>query len=319
MRYRRLRAGRHCPGCHSNRNCDPYPNGDCNRDRHSFGNSHPHADRDRHRNCDSDAFDCDRYCNCDAKFNFPTATATAAFTATSTPTSTGTVGLATATATKTATRTSRSLDGHSYRDEPPRRPRQPLRPSTRNCHPDRDRNRIADPNRDRHSNQDANCHRDRYLHEHTDPDCHRDAGRRAHSAMPKKLNLQASPHATASTVITIRNTGTGRLIANVGAAKPPFTEISGGSGIVIDAGASHQLTIVYSPTAKGLERSDRDNEHRCQSEEGDQGEAQGQVEVDRRPLMRVLFRWHHRERYLERHAVLRLRARRAIDAAALRP
>ena len=68
---------------------------------------------------------------------------------------------------------------------------------------------------------------------------------------PRKLNLHASPHATASAIITISNTGTGPLTANVGAAKPPFTEISGGSGIVIDAGASHQVTIVYSPTAKG--------------------------------------------------------------------
>ena len=68
---------------------------------------------------------------------------------------------------------------------------------------------------------------------------------------PTKLNLHALPNATASAVITISNTGTGPLIANVSAAKSPFTEISGGSGIVIDAGASHQLTIVYSPTAKG--------------------------------------------------------------------
>jgi len=63
--------------------------------------------------------------------------------------------------------------------------------------------------------------------------------------------MQASPNATTSAVITISNTGTGPLIANVGAAKQPFTEVSGGSGIVIDAGASHQLTIIYSPTAKG--------------------------------------------------------------------
>jgi hypothetical protein len=68
---------------------------------------------------------------------------------------------------------------------------------------------------------------------------------------PLKLNLHASPLATASAVITISNTGTGPLIATVSAAKPPFTEISGGSGIVIEAGASHRLTIVYSPNAKG--------------------------------------------------------------------
>ena len=59
--------------------------------------------------------------------------------------------------------------------------------------------------------------------------------------------------ATASASITISNTGTGPLTANVTAPKhnPPFTEIGGGSEIVIDAGGNYEVTIVYSPTKKG--------------------------------------------------------------------
>ena len=59
--------------------------------------------------------------------------------------------------------------------------------------------------------------------------------------------------ATASATITIANTGTGPLEANVTAPKhsPPFTEIGGASGIWIGPGDSVKVTIVYSPTKKG--------------------------------------------------------------------
>jgi hypothetical protein len=69
----------------------------------------------------------------------------------------------------------------------------------------------------------------------------------------KSLSLSALPNATASASITITNNGTGPLTANVTAPKhnPPFTEIGGGSGILIDAGKSGEVTIVYSPTKKG--------------------------------------------------------------------
>jgi hypothetical protein len=60
--------------------------------------------------------------------------------------------------------------------------------------------------------------------------------------------------ATASAAFTISNTGTGPLTANVTAPtqNPPFSELGGGSGIVIGAGGNHQVTIVYSPTSKGV-------------------------------------------------------------------
>jgi len=57
----------------------------------------------------------------------------------------------------------------------------------------------------------------------------------------------------ATETITISNTGTGPLTANVTAPKhdpPPFTEVSGGSGIVIGLGAHHDVMIVYSPRKK---------------------------------------------------------------------
>jgi len=59
--------------------------------------------------------------------------------------------------------------------------------------------------------------------------------------------------ATASATITISNTGTGPLEANVTAPKhsPPFIEKGEGSGIVIEPGSSVKMTIVYSPTKKG--------------------------------------------------------------------
>jgi hypothetical protein len=73
------------------------------------------------------------------------------------------------------------------------------------------------------------------------------------SVNPKKVKLNASPAATASAIITIANTGTGPLTANVTAPKhtPPFTETEGGSGILIGPGLNHQVIIVYSPTKKG--------------------------------------------------------------------
>ena len=73
------------------------------------------------------------------------------------------------------------------------------------------------------------------------------------SVNPKKLNLKALPMATASATITIANTGTGPLEANVTAPKhsPPFIEMGGGSGIWIGPGDRVEVTIVYSPTKKG--------------------------------------------------------------------
>ena len=58
---------------------------------------------------------------------------------------------------------------------------------------------------------------------------------------------------TASATITIANTGTGPLEANVTAPKhsPPFVEMGGGSGMWIGPGDSVKVTIVYSPTKKG--------------------------------------------------------------------
>jgi FG-GAP-like repeat len=73
------------------------------------------------------------------------------------------------------------------------------------------------------------------------------------SVNPKKLNLKALPTATVSATITIANTGTGPLEANVTVPKhsPPFSETGGGSGIWIGPGGSVDVTIVYSPTKKG--------------------------------------------------------------------
>jgi hypothetical protein len=59
--------------------------------------------------------------------------------------------------------------------------------------------------------------------------------------------------ATASASITISNSGTGPLTANISAPKhsPPFTELGGGSGITIGPGSSQVVTIVYAPTKAG--------------------------------------------------------------------
>jgi len=37
---------------------------------------------------------------------------------------------------------------------------------------------------------------------------------------------------------------------------PPFTELDGGSGIAIGAGANHEVIIVYSPAVKGSTSDD---------------------------------------------------------------
>jgi hypothetical protein len=73
------------------------------------------------------------------------------------------------------------------------------------------------------------------------------------SVNPKKVKLNASPAATASAIITIGNTGTGPLTAKVTAPKhaPPFTEVEGGSGILIGPGLNHQVIIVYTPMKEG--------------------------------------------------------------------
>ena len=73
------------------------------------------------------------------------------------------------------------------------------------------------------------------------------------SVSRKTLSLSAVPGATASGTITIGNTGTGLLTANITAPKhsPPFTELGGGSGITIGPGSSDKVTIVFSPTRKG--------------------------------------------------------------------
>ena len=73
------------------------------------------------------------------------------------------------------------------------------------------------------------------------------------SVSRKTLSLSAVPDATASGTITIGNTGTGLLTANITAPKhsPPFTELGGGSGITIGPGGSDKVTIVFSPTKKG--------------------------------------------------------------------
>ena len=69
---------------------------------------------------------------------------------------------------------------------------------------------------------------------------------------PHSLSFRASPNASASGSITISNTGTGRLHANVGAPKhnPPLSELGGGA-IEIDPNNSQNVIVVYSPTKKG--------------------------------------------------------------------
>src|SRR5208337_4869381 len=73
------------------------------------------------------------------------------------------------------------------------------------------------------------------------------------TATPTPTATGGTPTATASGSITISNTGTGPLTANATAPShnPPFSELDGGSGITIDAGATHEVIIEYSPTSKG--------------------------------------------------------------------
>jgi predicted outer membrane repeat protein len=171
----------------------------------------------------------------------PTSTATATRTATGTPTSTGT-GAATPTGTATTTRTATPTATRTATA---------TQTATRTATPTATATGSSTPTATVTPTTTATATATATTTRTATPTGTATPGGGRISVMPKKLNLQASPHATASAVITISNTGTGPLIANVSAAKSPFTEISGGSGIVIDAGASHQLTIVYSPTAKG--------------------------------------------------------------------
>ncbi len=69
---------------------------------------------------------------------------------------------------------------------------------------------------------------------------------------PTKLNLAASPMATASAIIAITNIGTGPLTGNVGMVKhsPPLTE-TGAGAFTLNAGMHENVTVVYSPTSKG--------------------------------------------------------------------
>ena len=72
------------------------------------------------------------------------------------------------------------------------------------------------------------------------------------SANPKTLVLSAAPGATASASITINNTGTGILKANVTMPKHSvLTELGGGNGISINPSGTHSVTIVFSPKVKG--------------------------------------------------------------------
>jgi sugar lactone lactonase YvrE len=73
------------------------------------------------------------------------------------------------------------------------------------------------------------------------------------SVSPKTLTLSAAPGATASGSITISNSGHGNLTANVTSPKhsPILTELGGGNGILIGPNGTHNVTIMFSPTAKG--------------------------------------------------------------------
>lgn len=70
---------------------------------------------------------------------------------------------------------------------------------------------------------------------------------------PKSLALSAAPSATASVEITISNTGTGMLIANVSAPhhNPPLSETGGGNNIAIAPSTMHPVTITFAPTRNG--------------------------------------------------------------------
>ena len=151
-----------------------------------------------------------------------TATATSTSSRTATPTATGTSGTPTPTATPTPTTTSTS---------------------SRTATPTATASRTATSTATATSTSSRTA----------TPTATATPGGGRISVSPKKLNLNAIPMATASATITIANTGTGPLEANVTAPRhsPPFTEAGEGSGIVIEPGNSVKMTIVYSPTKKG--------------------------------------------------------------------
>ena len=62
---------------------------------------------------------------------------------------------------------------------------------------------------------------------------------RTYCGKQEDIELERAPNATASATITIHNTGTGPLTANVTAPKhsPPFAELGGGNGIMIGPAA----------------------------------------------------------------------------------
>jgi len=154
--------------------------------------------------------------------NTATQTATSTSSRTATPTATGTSGTPTATATSSPTATATST-------------------SSRTAAPTATASNTATATATSTSSRTAT------------PTSTATPGGGRISVNPKKLNLKALPMATVSATITIANTGTGPLEANVTAPKhsPPFTETGGGSGIWIGPGDSVEVTIVYSPTKKG--------------------------------------------------------------------
>ena len=245
-------------------------------------NSDPHAHRDRHGNCDCDRyFNCDHYGNCDAKLNRD--------------------GDSHRDQHADFVRYGRSdshshCDGDSNRDSDGHLNRDEHRDSNRHsdrdqdCHPDRDGNWNVDANRDRYANQDDNCHRDRYLHGHGDSDCHRDAGRRTHlgdAEKAKPAGVPARDSVRSNHDPKHRHWPANRRRRCSGAA------VHGDQRRKRDrnrCGRKPSTDNRLLAHCEGIvERSDRDNERRRQSEEGDQGEAQGQVEIDGRSLSADAF------------------------------
>jgi uncharacterized repeat protein (TIGR03803 family) len=79
--------------------------------------------------------------------------------------------------------------------------------------------------------------------------------------VPKKLTLTAEPNATASASITIENTSAGPVTVDISEPKnaPPFSEVGGGSSILIGPGDDYQVTITYSPTSSTTRKEKRDS------------------------------------------------------------
>ena len=79
--------------------------------------------------------------------------------------------------------------------------------------------------------------------------------------VPKKLTLTAEPNATASASITIENTSAGPVTVDISEPKnaPPFSEVGGGSSILIGPGDDYQVTITYSPTSSTTSKEKRDS------------------------------------------------------------